>query len=38
MERHGISAVAKTLEEAFMQTDLAEEAARIAYFSKLLSL
>ena len=33
MERHGLTAVAATLEEAFMQTELAEEAARIAYFS-----
>lgn len=35
MERHGLSAIAASLEEAFVQTDLAEEAARIAYFSKL---
>jgi L-fuculose-phosphate aldolase len=35
MERHGLSAVSATLEDAFMQTDLAEEAARIAVFSKL---
>lgn len=33
MERHGLTAVASTLEEAFMQTELAEEAARIAYYS-----
>lgn len=33
MERHGISAVAQTLEQAFISTDLTEEAARIAYFS-----
>ncbi len=33
MERHGLTAIAATLEEAFMQTELAEEAARIAYFS-----
>lgn len=37
MERHGISAVGETLEQAFLSTDLAEEAARIAYFSGLLS-
>jgi L-fuculose-phosphate aldolase len=36
MERHGLSAIARTLEDAFMQTDLAEEAARIAYYSALL--
>jgi L-fuculose-phosphate aldolase len=36
MERHGLSVVSKTLEDAFMQTDLAEEAARIAYYSALL--
>jgi L-fuculose-phosphate aldolase len=35
MERHGISAVGATLEDAFLLTDLAEEAARIAYFSRL---
>lgn len=34
MERHGLSCVAATLEDAFLQTDLAEEAARIAYFSR----
>lgn len=33
MERHGLTAVAASLEEAFMQTELAEEAARIAFFS-----
>jgi ribulose-5-phosphate 4-epimerase/fuculose-1-phosphate aldolase len=36
MERHGISAVGATLERAFVSTDLAEEAARIDYFSRLL--
>jgi L-fuculose-phosphate aldolase len=36
MERHGISAVAQSLEQAFVSTDLAEEAARIAFFSLLL--
>ncbi|GAC1388925.1 MAG: aldolase [Vulcanimicrobiaceae bacterium] len=35
MERHGLTCVAASLEEAFLQTDLAEEAARIAYFSQL---
>lgn len=36
MERHGISAVGSTLEQAFASTDLAEEAARIAFLSSLL--
>ena len=36
MERHGLSVVAPSLEEAFVQTDLAEEAARIAYYSRCL--
>ena len=36
MERHGISAIGASLEEAFVSTDLAEEAARIAFFSELL--
>ncbi len=35
MERHGLSAVGPTLERAFVLTDVAEEAARIAYFSQL---
>ena len=35
MERHGVSAVGASLEAAFVLTDLAEEAARIAYFSRL---
>ena len=33
MERHGLTAIAATLEDAFMQTELADEAARIAYYS-----
>lgn len=33
MERHGLSAVGRDLEEAFVSTDLAEEAARIDFFS-----
>ena len=37
MERHGLSAVGPDLEQAFDLTDLAEEAARIAYFSKVLA-
>ena len=36
MERHGVTAIASSLEVAYMQTDLAEEAARIAYFSLAL--
>jgi ribulose-5-phosphate 4-epimerase/fuculose-1-phosphate aldolase len=36
MERHGLSVVAENLEDAFLQTDLAEEAARIAYYGALL--
>lgn len=36
MERHGVSALAHTFEQAFLGTDLAEEAARIAIFGNLL--
>jgi len=36
MERHGLCVVSSSLDDAFAQTDLAEEAARIAYFSRLL--
>lgn len=36
MERHGVSAVGASLEQAFVATDLAEEAARIAFFSQFL--
>lgn len=36
MERHGLCVVATSLEDAFVQTDLAEEASRIAYFSARL--
>jgi L-fuculose-phosphate aldolase len=35
MERHGLSVVGETLDEAFDATDLAEEAARIAFFGAL---
>jgi L-fuculose-phosphate aldolase len=35
MERHGLTAIGVTLNEAFDRTDLAEEAARIAYYSSL---
>jgi L-fuculose-phosphate aldolase len=38
MERHGLSAVGRTLEEAFVSTDLAEEAARIDFFSRMSAL
>lgn len=34
MEKHGLSCVGATLEDAFLQTDLAEEAARIAYLRR----
>lgn len=36
MECHGVSAVGSGLEQAFVLTDLAEEAARIACFGKFL--
>jgi L-fuculose-phosphate aldolase len=35
MERHGLSTLGSSLEAAFVLSDLAEEAARIAYFSGL---
>lgn len=38
MERHGLTCIGASLEDAFVQTDLAEEAARIAYFTQLASL
>jgi L-fuculose-phosphate aldolase len=38
MERHGVSALGRTLEEAFVSTDLAEEAARMDFFSRLSAL
>jgi L-fuculose-phosphate aldolase len=34
MERHGLSTLGRGLEEAFVLSDLAEEAARIAYLSR----
>ena len=37
MERHGLSCIANDLERAFLLTDLAEEAARVAYFAELAS-
>ena len=36
MERHGLSVVSADLDDAFLQTDLAEEAARIAYYWTIL--
>jgi L-fuculose-phosphate aldolase len=36
MERHGLSVVSRDLDDALNQTDLAEEAARIAYYWSLL--
>ena len=38
MERHGLSTIGKSLEDAFVLADLAEEAARVAYFSRLSSI
>ena len=35
MERHGLLTVSTSIEDAFLQTDLAEEVARIAHFSRL---
>lgn len=35
MERHGLSTVGATLEDAFVLADLAEEAARVALLSRL---
>jgi L-fuculose-phosphate aldolase len=38
MERHGLTAISASLEDAFVQTELTEEASRIAYYSRLLGL
>ncbi|MDQ6930722.1 MAG: class II aldolase/adducin family protein [Candidatus Eremiobacteraeota bacterium] len=38
MERHGLTCIGASFEDAFLQTDLAEEAARIAYFTRLAGL
>lgn len=35
MEAHGLSCIARTFEDAFVQTDLCEEAARIAWYSRV---
>lgn len=36
LARHGLVAVGHDLDEAFIQTDLAEECAKVAYFAALL--
>lgn len=36
MERHGLSAVGGALEDAYMLVDQAEEAARVAYFTRIV--
>ncbi|HXF33967.1 MAG TPA: class II aldolase/adducin family protein [Candidatus Acidoferrales bacterium] len=36
MADHGVSSIATSLEEAFVKTDLAEETARIALYTRLL--
>lgn len=36
MERHGLSAIGSELENAFMLVDQAEEAARVAYFARIV--
>jgi ribulose-5-phosphate 4-epimerase/fuculose-1-phosphate aldolase len=38
MERHGLTVVSSSLEDAFVQSELAEEAARIAYYSRLIGV
>jgi L-fuculose-phosphate aldolase len=38
MECHGLTAISNSLEDALIQTELAEEAARIAYYSRLLGV
>ena len=38
MERHGLSVLGATLEDAFLATDQAEEAARVAYFSRVAGI
>ncbi len=34
MQAHGLTCIGRTFEEAFVQTDLAEEAARVAYLGR----
>jgi L-fuculose-phosphate aldolase len=38
MERHGLSSIGRSLEEAFLLVDLAEEAARVAYYDSPASV
>jgi L-fuculose-phosphate aldolase len=38
MADHGLSSVGRSLEEAFVKTDLAEETARIALYTRILAL
>jgi ribulose-5-phosphate 4-epimerase/fuculose-1-phosphate aldolase len=38
MERHGLSTIGTTLEDAFALTDQAEEAAKVAFFASLQAL
>jgi ribulose-5-phosphate 4-epimerase/fuculose-1-phosphate aldolase len=35
MERHGLSAIGSSIEDAYMLVDQAEEAARVAYFARI---
>jgi ribulose-5-phosphate 4-epimerase/fuculose-1-phosphate aldolase len=37
MERHGLSSIATTLDQAFLRTDLAEQTAHIEFVARLLS-
>ncbi|HTX02770.1 MAG TPA: class II aldolase/adducin family protein [Candidatus Acidoferrales bacterium] len=37
LARHGLVAVSREMEDAYVQTDLAEECAKVAYFSGLFS-
>lgn len=36
LARHGLVAVAREMDDAYVQTDLAEECARVAYFARFL--
>jgi ribulose-5-phosphate 4-epimerase/fuculose-1-phosphate aldolase len=36
LARHGLVAVAREMDEAYVQTDLAEECARVAYYATLV--
>jgi L-fuculose-phosphate aldolase len=35
LARHGLVAVSRDIDEAYVQTDLAEECAKVAYYSAL---